>query len=180
MKGSVAVGWMLFAAWSVWLLALQGRLAARAWSAWLPDLGLALFLSLAPFLRRQDILPAALLAALARIALSIDAPLAILVGFVAAAVAVTGARGMVALEGLVVRSVLAALVAGLFVAWLAFAHALREPALAGLDPLLVAVPWKSALATGVTAGLFGPLLARLPGLTPLRKRRSWPTVVSFI
>ncbi len=118
------------------------------------------------------------LIACARSALSIDPPVAILAGYVGIAIAARGVRRLLALEGFLVRSAFALVASLALCAWLALAHRARAthgPGSAG--PLLF--DWGSAFATAAWVALLAPLFAHLPGLTPLRQRRTWPTAVSF-
>jgi hypothetical protein len=57
-----------------------------------------------------------------------------------------------------------------FDAWLSIAHVARSPVVEPARALLSA--WPAAITSALLAFAAGPLLARLPGLTPLR-RRSW-------
>lgn len=178
------VGWLLLAIWASWLMTLQGRFAGLAEGvgqtpAWLPDAGVLLFVSLAPFLQRDDLLPAGLLIGCARVSVSIDPPAAILAAYVAIALAARGIRRLLALDGIVVRATFAGLATLGLGAWLAVSNQARGTLDVDFAQLSL-FEWRLAFATAVWAGLCAPLLARLPGLTPLRKRRSWPTAVSFI
>lgn len=173
-RGPIGLAWILFAAWSTWLLALEGRLAAGV-HPFTPDVTLALLVALAPRLASADLRRAALLVALARIALSVDPPAAILSGYLGAAAILAAARSVAALDSVLVRALVAFAVALALELWLGVARAVRVPQL----PVVPSAAFAAALATAVLAGLFAPVLARLPGLTPLRRRRPWPTAVSF-
>ena len=98
MNGGRALAWVLLLVWSTWLLALQGLLAAGPRGSWTPDLGLVLLLGLGPRLRGRRIVPAVLIVAAARIALSSDPPLAVLVGYWGALGAATWLRDVLEID----------------------------------------------------------------------------------
>lgn len=180
----IALSWVLFCTWSIWLLAVQGY-AAGVWTgaSWIPDLGLVYVLAVQARLRRGDLLVAVLLGAYCRAALSLDPPLAILAGYLGAAGLATSVRSMLAVED----RFLLALVVGLavlgFGAWMRVAVGLRgEGPIGARDPgawlWLCLGGWRVGISSALCALTLGPVLAGLPGLTPLRRRRSWASAGS--
>lgn len=162
--------WVLLLIWLTWSTACSGWLAGPAQLArWAPDVSIALFASVAGYLVARDVPRAALLAALARAALSAEAPLALLTGFLALAALANLVRHFVDLRDPFARAGFAALAAPGSAAWLEAVRAARAGDEFGLDGAeLGALAFASALLTLVA----GDLLARLPGLSPLR-RRPW-------
>ncbi len=162
--------WILLLVWATWGTAFGGWLAGEGRLArWAPDLSVALFASLAGFLTARDVPRLALVAALARGSLSGEVPLALLAGFLALASAANLVRHFVDLRGPFARAGLAAAAAPALAAWSELVRAARAGdgfGLAGGE--LAALAFVSALVTLVG----GDLLARLPGLSPLR-RRPW-------
>jgi hypothetical protein len=169
-RGGRALAWALFVAWAVWLSAAQGWLTRGGGSAWVPDAALVLAVVVLARCEAADLLPLALLTALARSATSGDPPIVLAAGALGALLAALAVRDALELSGPAGRALGAGLAAGLFQAWLGVAHAVRAPH-AVLDPLAAAgTALPVALASALLALLLGPLLARLPGLTPLRSR----------
>jgi len=165
------VGWLMLAVWAGWIAAAQGLLAAQpVFARLVPDALLCLFLACAARFESADLPKVALLCGMARVAYSIEPPAAILAGFLAAAFGVRAVASVADLDGASVRTVLAGIVGYGLSAWLFVVHEAREGATGELGPeLLAQLP--GALATAALAFLAGPALARLPGLTPLRRRR---------
>jgi hypothetical protein len=165
-----ALGWALFALWATWCCALQGALGHGA--AWMPDLGLVFALSLLAHLEAADAPVAALLATLARASVGVEPPVPVLAGFLLVFALALAVRSVVELSNPVWRAANAAGLVLAFQGWLALVHEVRLRADgvdgAGFDPL---APLPAALTSGLLALAAGPLLARLPGLTPLRRRR---------
>lgn len=179
MRASIALAWLLFAVWSVWLLSLQGLVARAGAGAWTPDLGLILLLSLQARLRPEDLIPAALLAAFARASISIEPPAAICAGTLAAAGLARGTRSVLHVASRLPSALLAGLAALVFTAWLRLVGQVRLGGPEAVDALAIAAAaLPTACASAAVAWLADPLLAGLPGLTPLRKRRSWLGAVS--
>ena len=95
-----------------------------------------------------------------------------------------GLRAGVEVGGLLPRALLAALGALLLAAWLAFVHDFHSgrealvvaPGLSGLPG--TSLGWRAALSSACISLFFGPAFARLPGLTPLRRRRGWQLAAS--
>jgi hypothetical protein len=189
-KRTLWLPWALLGVWAAWMFALQGMAAARsASSAWVPDLGLVLLLGLAARVSHEDLPKAALVVAFARCATSIDAPVAVIAAYFGAIGLARALRGVFEIGGVLPRTLLAGACAWLVTAWLEVVHVLRDARVAaqltGASPDLGQVvrallgAWPTALATAFAALLFGPWLARLPGLTPLLKKRQWHVVASY-
>lgn len=190
--------WLLLALWSAWLYGASGLVVARSGAgelaAWLPDLGLVLFVALGVRMPAEDLPRIALCVALGRLAVTIDPPAAVLAAFLLAALAVRAVRSVVELRGAVARTVTAGLFAqGLFV-WLAFVQDRRAAIEAASRARAIPPEWASdgawslaawsslppAVSTALCALVFGGALTRLPGLTPLRERKSWERAVSAL
>jgi len=173
-RGLRWVAWLMLAVWASWLSAAQAVAVSRTLlGAWTPDLGLLLVIACAGACRRSDVVVAALIVGLARVAHSIEPPAALLAGFLGVAVAVQSVRRFAELERPLVRLGLCAASALVFGLWLNLVHAVRTGMDAGLGGLAAALPQvlPGALSTTFCGLLFATSLARLPGLTPLRKQR---------
>lgn len=180
----IGMAWVLFCTWSIWLLALQGFASGVSMGpSWIPDLGLVYVLAVQARLRRGDLLVAVLLGAYCRASLSLDPPLAILAGYLGAAGLAGSVRSMLAVED----RFLLALVVGLavlgFGAWMRVAVGLRGDGLTpgqhpGAPLASCLGGWRVGISSAMCALLLGPVLAGLPGLTPLRRRRSWASAGS--
>lgn len=163
--------YLCLALWSVWLLAVQGWLAAGALpSPWVPDLGVVLLVSVAARAPLGAALGAAAVVALARSALSADPLPALLAAHMLLAFAAVGVAGAVDADRPVVRVLVSGLAAAALALWLSHTAELRAPApfAAPVGPL--------ALAGGVgatTAALafwIGRQARALPGVRPLWRR----------
>jgi hypothetical protein len=183
------LAWFLLGVWAAWIYALQGLFVAQLdGSSWVPDLGLVLLLGLAARLSHEDLPKAALVIAVARCAVSIDAPVAVIAACLGAAALARALRGVFEIGDALPRALLAGGSAWLVTAWLTIVHDLRDARLAlqtsGTPPELgqlaraLATAWPPALSTAFAALLLGPLLAQLPGLTPLAKKRQWHVIAS--
>lgn len=184
MTGARGIGLVLFAIWAVWLVAVQAlATGTRGLGPYVPDLGLVLALSLVARGRPEDVAPLALLFALARASFAVDPPFAILAGAAGVLVLARAMRSVVETHGPLLRTLVAGACALLFDAWLIAVHHVRHEALwspggtGGIggtggsvaEALLAA--WPAAASTALAALVLGPTLARLPGLTPLRRGR---------
>ncbi len=149
--------WLLVVVWFAWLSALQQRLAGGAvFELAAPDLGMVFFAVLLGVVRREDVFLLGLLAALGRKTFSVDPGVAILGGYLALAWLASVLRGLVELESPL----------WLWLEVVRFARAgTAPPQLDALLPL--------AFTSGLAALALGGVLARLPGLTPLRGEESW-------
>jgi hypothetical protein len=183
--------WLLFGLWVVWLSAGQGLvLELGGASAWVPDLALVLLLGLGAELDRRDLPVLAAVFALARAAVSVASPAAILAAALGLVLVVRGLRTVVELRDVGSRCLLAGAGALACERWFALVDARRvlaapgqglEALSAAWDAHLGAWPdgaWSRALSTMAFAFLFGPALLRLPGLTPLRRRSTWHVAAS--
>ncbi|MCY2961216.1 MAG: hypothetical protein NTY35_13730 [Planctomycetota bacterium] len=170
--GQRVLGWTLFLVWAVSLAGLQGILARHAAGSWVPDAALVLSVVVLARCEVGDLALLALLTAFARAATSGEPPLVLFTGILGALLAALAVRGAFELSGPLGRTLATAIAAGMFQAWISIARDAREvnhsidfAAAAG-----TALP--VALASALLAFALGPLLARLPGLTPLWSR-SW-------
>lgn len=169
MKSQRWIAWCLFTVWLVWLHALHAILA-RDGSAWAPDLGLVFVFSVLARLELKE-LPWLLVCALvARASLAVEPAAALAAGLVGVALAVFAARGVFELTAPAWRTLCCAGVVFAFDAWLVFVARVRgnggEPFASALVSLVPAT-----IMTGLVSLAFGPALAHLPGLTPLRSRK---------
>ena len=168
--GQRAVGWLLFLVWALVLAGLQGVWTRAGAAAFVPDAALVLSVIVLSRAEAADLAPLVLLTAFARAATSGEAPIVLATGVLGALLAALGLRGALELSGPVGRTLAALVAALLFHAWIVAARAVRAgggdadlaTALAAATPV--------ALASALAALVLGPLLARLPGLAPLRSR----------
>lgn len=170
MKSGRIVACCLFLAWAVWAFALQGQLA-NGGSHWVPDIGLVLALSVMARAEVGDTPILALLAALARACFGPEPPIVLLAGFMGIVFLAIAARTTVELAGPVWRTLAALVFVLAFNAWLGFARGMREPALEFVHTSVVFAALPAAITSALLAFVAGPLLAHLPGLTPIRRRR---------
>ena len=174
MRGVRWVAWVMLAIWASWLSAAQAVAVSRTLlGAWTPDLGLLLVVAFAGAFRRADVLVATGIVGLARVAHSIEPPAALLAGFLAVALAVQSVRRFAEFDQPLVRIGLCAGAALLFGLWLNLVHAVRTGVDVGMSGLVSALPsvLPGVLSTTICGLVFAGSLARLPGLTPLRRRR---------
>jgi len=186
------IGLTLFAVWVVWLVAAQS-LAVSALSAvplvsvgggmgigaWVPDLGLVLAVALVARGHPRDVPALAMLWGFARAAFAIDPPFAIFAGAAGVLVLARAMRSVVETHGALPRAFIAGACVLVFDAWLIAVHHVRHESLwvsVGSSPLTGLVEtllaaWPAAASTALCALVVGPMLARLPGLTPLRRGR---------
>ncbi len=166
------VGWLLFLTWAVWLAALQGLWSRHSAGTWVPDAALVLAIVVLARCEMADLVPLAVLTALAHAATGGEAPLVLLAGAFGALFLALSLRDALELSGPLGRTAAAALAAGAFQAWLSLAHDVRAER-GDVDVLGAAsAALQVAIASALLALVVGPVLARLPGLTPLRSR-SW-------
>jgi hypothetical protein len=183
--------WVLFALWELWLSAAQGvALEVSGLSAWVPDLGLILLLSLSAELERKDLPWLALWFALARASQSVASPASILAASLGLVLVVRGLRTVVELRDLPSRCLLVAASALALERWHALVDARRALAAPGIAPEFLQAAWDAqvgdwpagawtrALSTVVFTLLFGPALLHLPGLSPMRRRSTWHVAAS--
>ena len=174
MKPARWLAWAMLAIWSSWIAALQGLLVARtSLGAWVPDAGLVLVLACAARFDRRDAPRVALIAAVGRLAFTIEPAPAVLAGFLLAGLVVRAVATVAEVEGPIVRTVLAGLAGWAFAAWLELVHHVRD---GGGEDFLGVLPealrsWPVGLSSAIFALAFAGALARLPGLSPLRKPR---------
>ena len=166
------IGWVVLCVWIVWLHAFQGLLSSDpALGAWVPDLALLLVIGLASHLSERNFLALALVAALARIALSAHPAAAVLVGYLVIVRLAFGLRSVLDVSGVGMRALLGGVCVFGMNAWLAMVDRVRLDARVGTGFLELSDLLPGALASAAAAFFIGPLLVHLPGLTPLRKPR---------
>lgn len=164
------LGFGLFTVWAVWLAGIQGWLVAESPAArWIPDLLLVLVASVVARLESADAPWLALCAALARASVAPEPPVALLAGFLGIIAIALSVRSVVEITGPLWRALVAAAMVLALDGWLVCVHRVRVPESSLSLSIFAGV--SVALSSGVLALLLGPLFARLPGLTPLRRRR---------
>ncbi|MFT4647235.1 MAG: hypothetical protein ACI9X4_000445 [Glaciecola sp.] len=176
------ISWGMLAIWSALMLTVQLVLVYRVHPGsaskyiLMPDLTIALAVALAVRVPRTGILPVVLVMAIVRIAFSTDPPAAILAAFLAVSLLVGGLRKGIDVGGVVPRTVIAFLCATGMSVWGQWVMHARNRSLAGSNSgggdlsQLLSASMAPALVTCALVGMFGVLLARLPGLSPLYKR----------
>jgi len=175
--------WILLTLWAVWLYGFQAFFAAASWSAWVPDVGLVLMLSLAARLPNAEVPRVGVCVGLAGAAVSVDPAAAVLAAALGAVAIARGVRSVIEIKSPPVAGLLA-FTASLGVQfWLARVHgariALELGAAAPASGEFWTQAWPRALTTALVATFLGGVLAHLPGLTPLRRRRPWRVGASF-
>lgn len=170
MTRAPVLAWVLLGVWSAWLFAVQGLVAsADSLGTWTPELGLVLVLALDGHMRGRGARGVALLVSAARIAVGTDPPLAVVAGYLGFVGLTAGLRSTVEIDRPLPRALLAAAAAlGLSAYWRTCRILDAGDVVGGLDVLGV---WPHAVSTAIAALFLPPVLARLPGLTPLWGRR---------
>lgn len=188
MNWRAIVPWSLLALWATWSFALSFELAAAGLGRWTPDLGCALLAALAASVRTKQLPALALVFALARSAASIDpalANLAACLAFVAAARVLRWVFDLARPTPLALATALGAFALEAWFAWIGelrvhehFTHAaLESSARAGWwEQVARAAP--GALVTALAVFVLAPLMRRLPGLSALEGKRTWPVAAS--
>lgn len=167
------LSWLLLCVWGAWAVALSGYLVQFTWlDRWSPDLGLALLVALAARTSVHDIAKLAICLGLARAAVSVDAPAAVLAASLACGGLLRVGRSVVQIESPLLAGLAAAALCVAQSTWLEFVHA--QGARSGqTEPAALSLGLAAGVATGVVCALFGGVLARLPGLGQLARRKSW-------
>ncbi len=176
------ISWGMLALWAALILTVQLVLVYRVYPGtaaaflWMPDLTIAFAVALAVRIPRTEILPVVCVMAIVRIAFSTDPPVAILAAFLAVSLLIAGLRSGIDVGGLLPRTFLAFVCSlGMSVWGRVVLHA-RNRNLVGSDMaedslvqfMNAALP--AAFVTCAVVGMFGVLMARLPGLSPLYQR----------
>jgi hypothetical protein len=179
---SRALAWFLLCVWAVWLVALQSLAASPTGPGrFVPELALVLALSVLSRADARDLPWLVLAVALARGAYAVDPLPAVLVGAAGALMLALAVRSMIETTGIVLRTLIAGACVYVFDLWLIAVHELEGTRAAGASlgdafgdafGARALDPWPAALASAACALVLGGVLARLPGLTPLR-RRPW-------
>lgn len=166
------LGWTMLAVWATWITALQAVVVAKSpVGALTPDLSLLCLLGCSTELHKRDVVPAAVVLAVARAAYSVDSAAALLAAYLAIASLVRGARRTADLGRPLFALGLGALLEGALGSWLLTVHALRVGLPVGAR---LAQAWPGLVAAGLSTAacaLFAGAFLHLPGLTPLRARR---------
>jgi len=173
------LGWLFLAVWAAWLSALSGHLAQFSWlGPWAPDLELALFVALAARAQASDIAKFALCLGLARAAVSIDPPAAVLAAALGTGALLRIARGGVQVDNPVIAAGLACTACIARGAWLEAVH-FHTRAASIVEWTHVEVAWRAGISTGAATALLGGVLASLPGLGSLSRRKTWAVGASL-
>jgi hypothetical protein len=176
---SATLGWLFVTVWATWLCALGGHLAQFSWlGRWSPDLHSALFVALSARIAASDISRLALCMGIARVAVSIDTPAAVLAGALAAGALLRTARGAVTLDNPMVTAALAFAVSLGNGAWLELVH-LQTRAQATQSWSASGPCWRGAISTAVATMLLAGVLVHLPGLSSLLRRKTWAVGASL-
>ncbi len=174
MKNDRLLAWLAFGVWLLGCFALQGRLARGALAPCVPELGLVFLLALLARMEERDAWIAGLLAALVRSAFASEPPLVQLAGLLGFALLVMTLRSSLEIGAPLLRAAATVLCVFALDLWLTLACAARvywvRGDLSGWHPPLASL-LLVALSSGLLAFVAGPLLAHLPGLSPLRSRR---------
>ncbi len=191
MRLDSALAWVALVLWAALVCAVQGSLGhAGLLGPSRFDLSLVLCLGLATRVNASDFDGVWLACALGRCAVSGDAPLPVMAGFALVLLPVRILRPVVDLGAPLARALLACLCCVALEGWLQAVHVARAMDQAGIGQFPIAREWQArapwlpegwllrALATGFAALLFGPWLARLPGLRQLHRRKLWGAAAS--
>ena len=164
------IAWATAVVWFAWTHATQELLGRHeVFGLATPDFGMVLFVGLIGAVKKNDVFPLALLAAVARKSFSVDPGIAILCGFLALAWSAVLLRNLVELTNPLWRGTLSAAGAMGLAFWLELVRFARTGgSLPQLDPLL-----PLAITSGLGALALGGFAIRLPGLSPLRRKRAW-------
>jgi len=151
-----------------------------------PDVGLVLALALASRLPTSDLPWVGLCVGVARAALSVDPPAAVIAAYLGVVGVARAFRTVVEIKSPPASALLAFVLTLAVASWLGFVHTREAAAALGPSAALevpiapvVFAAWRGALATALTAALFSAALAHLPGLSPLHRRRVWRVGASF-
>lgn len=153
--------------WAAWLSGFQAVLVT-SYGSWVPDVSLILLLALCAELDSRDVPFLCGVLAFARLTFTVEPVEATVCGLFVVGAAALGVRSVAEAGGPLVRTLWGGLAVLGYSSWLLFVHETRMGASLGLD-WRIAVP--TAVSSALLALLLGPLLSRLPGLTPLRRVR---------
>lgn len=167
MKHSRGLAWMMLLVWGAWLAGGQAMLATN-FGTWVPDISLILLFALCAELDSRDVPVLCGVLAFARLAFTVEPVEATLCGLFTLGACALGVRSVAEASGPLVRTLWGGLGVLAYSAWMIVVHETRSEASLQLG-------WQIAIPTAVSSAffalLFGPMLARLPGLTPLRRVR---------
>ncbi len=179
MNRSTYFGWLFLAVWAAWLFAFSGYLAQFGWPGrWAPDLGLVLFVALAARLPVSDIAKLALCMGLARASVSIDSPAAVLAAALSLGAVLRVGRAGIQVENPAIGAGLAFLLCIAQSAWLEVVQQrTRQVPIANWNDIELA--WRAGISTALATALLGGVLANLPGLGSLIRRKTWAVGASL-
>jgi hypothetical protein len=168
---ATTLAWIALAVWIVVFHALRAfALSATPFGVLVPDLAAVLVIALAGRLAEGELYVLALCAALGRVGLSVEPPVAVLTGYLGLVGLAFVARHFVDVNGMGVRAVLAGFGVLALDAWLLFVDEVRVDLRASVVPAARFL-WPAAIASAACAFVVAPALLRLPGLGSLRRRR---------
>jgi len=167
------LSWLLLFVWGAWAGAISGYLVQFSWlGRWSPDLGLALLVALAARTSVHDIAKLAICLGLARASVSVDAPAAVLAASLVCGGLLRTGRSVAQIESPLLAGAAAAVLCVAQSAWLEFAHVKAASAL-DFEHAGISLWLRGGVATGVVCALLGGVLANLPGLGQLARRKAW-------
>lgn len=168
-----AFHWLLLCVWGTWACAFSGYLAQFGWlGSAAPDFGIVLMVALAARTTPHEIAWVAVCLGVARAAVSVDPPAALLASSLIAGAVLRAARSMVPIESPPLTAGLAFALTLVQALWLQFVQ-LQRAASAGADEAGWDLPIGAALTTALAAVVIGGLCLRLPGLSRLAGRKTW-------
>jgi hypothetical protein len=171
------LAWFLLAVWSLWASALEARLADPL-GAFAPALGAMLVLGLAARLSTERAFGLALVATLARAALSTEPTLAILAGFLGALLFLRLVRSAFDVSSPLVLAIATCCTVFGFESWTELVRESRLVHGIALADGAIARSLGTGVASGLAMLLFGPAIAYLPGVTPLQRKNPWSNTAS--
>lgn len=173
MSRSPYFSWLLLLVWGSWASAVTGCCVQfTGLGRWSPDLALALLVALAARTSVHDIAKLAICVGLARSAVSVDAPSAVIAATLTCGALLRVGRSVVQIENPLIAGAFAGALYTAQSAWLQFVHWNSLPGLRS-EHAQVSLALAGAVSTGVVCALSGGVLANLPGLSQLSRRRSW-------
>ncbi len=163
----LSLGWL--ALWATLAFTLSGLLG-QSFGAWVPDPGVVLLIGLVARTRPAGLWSAALAISAGRVAVGIEAPLAVFAIYLAIAGAHASLCRFADGQRAIVRLVGGALYSGVVVLWLIGVHESRSSVALGLFERAPQWALATAVSTAIATVCLSPLLARIPGLGEWRER----------
>ena len=171
--------WVLLAVWATWLCAASGYLAQFTWLGnWTPQLLTAFFVAVAARAPASEIPKIAVALGIARVAVSIDSPAAVLAAALSCGAVLRIARSAIQLESPALAAAVAFVLTLLEAAWFGLVHS-RTNAILAADWNEFEFAWRAGISTALATALFGGVLANLPGLGSLIRRKTWAVGASL-